>query len=99
MEMRDHTCLLDHPHRHTHPRPSRNNPVGTPVPLAIFHLLIGLHSQTPMAYYPIRNTLMPNNINKIRSNQSNQQNNTVMEMANGLASSTLQYFCCLIYFV
>ena len=89
MEMQDQTCLLDHPLCHAHPRPSRNNPVGTPVPLAISHVLIGLHSQTPMVYYPMRNTLMPNNIKKIRSKQSNQQNNTVMEMVNGLASSTL----------
>ena len=98
MKMLQHICLLDHLLRHTHPRPSRNNPVGTPVPPTISHVLIGLHSQTPMAYYPIKNTLMPSNIKKIRSKHSNQQNNTVMEMANGLACSTLCYVCCLIYF-
>ena len=97
MEMQEHTCLLDHPHRHTHPRPS-SNPVGTTVPLAIAHILIGLHSQTQVAYRPISHALIPNNIMKIRSNQPHQSHNTAIEIANRFASSTLYATCCLIYF-
>ena len=58
MEMQDHTCLLDHPLCHAQPRPS-SNPVGTTVPLAIAHILIGLHSQTPIVYRPIWHALIP----------------------------------------
>ena len=63
--MQDHTCLLDHPHRHTHPRPS-SNPVGTTVPLGISHVLIGLHSPTPIVYRPIWHTLVPKKTSRRR---------------------------------
>ena len=98
MEMQDRACLLDHLLCDTHPRPSRNNPVGILVALAISHIFIGLHSQTLTTCYPISHALVPNNIMKVRFKQPNQLNNTVMEMANRLANHTLYYVCCLVNF-